>query len=132
MVKNEQFVKSVESAQYIVGIRTDGIVHVYYKDYVEITVDLQHEIKDVFHTLLPKGKHLFIFQAGHHCSINKAARDNAIAMQDQVPAKAYVVYAQNMVYKMIANFYYKFNKPKQPFKVVTDFEEGVLWLKIQE
>ncbi len=128
MVKNSEFVEYKETDIYIVGLRHDGIIHVFYKDNVEITVNLQFELNEIFKSFCQNGPRLFLFQAGKKCSINKPARDNAIAMQDQVPAIAYVVYAQNMVYKMIANFYYKFNKPKQPFYVVTDFESGIEWL----
>jgi hypothetical protein len=128
MVKINDFVEYKETDRYIVGLRPDGILHVLYKDNVEITVDLQHELNTIFKAFCMNGPKLFIFQAGINCSINKSARDNAIAMQDQVPAIAYVVFAQNMVYKMIANFYYKFNKPKQPFNVVTDFNSGIYWL----
>jgi hypothetical protein len=128
MVKINEFVEYKETDRYIVGIRPDEILHVLYKDNVEITVGLQHELNVIFQAFCINGPRLFIFQAGLNCSINKAARDNAIAMQDQVPAIAYVVFSPNMVYKMIANFYYKFNKPKQPFNVVTDFNSGIAWL----
>lgn len=129
MVKYDNFVESIESDKYIVGLRTDGIIHVYYKDHIQITVELQRELNLLFHKIAAGQNRLFVFQAGHNCSVNKAARDNAIAMQDEVPAIAYVVVVQNLVYRMIANFYYKFNQPKQPFNVVSDFEEGIAWLK---
>ena len=132
MHQSEQIIQRVEHERMVVGLRNDGVVHVYYKDRTVIDVPLQNELIQVVHDLCKGERMLYIFEAGHQCSLNKAARDNAIAMEDQVPAIATVVFAPNMVYKMIANFYYKFNKPKMPYNVFTDFEAGIVWLQGQK
>lgn len=132
MKQEEHIVFSVDRKRIIIAKRDDGIVHVYYKDNTVLDLALQIEIRDIINEIQKGEKGLFIYEAGNKCSITKEARDNAIAMEDQVPSIASVIYVQNAVYKMIANFYYKFNKPKQLFFVVSDFEKGIEWLKEQK
>lgn len=128
----ERIVKSVERKRIIISRRDDGILHVYYKDNTVLDIELQYEIRDILNDFLKGEKGLFIYEAGQKCSITKEARDNAVKIEDEVPALASVIYVQNAVYKMIANFYYKFNKPKLLFYVVSDFEEGIEWLLEQQ
>lgn len=132
MQQTGQIIQQIERERMVVGLRNDGVVHVYYKDHTVIDLPLQNELIEVVRELCRGERMLYIFEAGHKCSLNKAARDNAIAMEDQVPAIATVVFAPNMVYKMIANFYYKFNKPRMPYNVFTDFDAGVAWLHEQK
>ncbi len=128
MNQPERIVNSVERKRIIISRRDDGILHVFYKDNTVLDLELQYEIRDILNDFLKGEKGLFIYEAGQKCSITKEARDNAVKIEDQVPALASVIYVQNAVYKMIANFYYKFNKPKQSFFVVSDFEKGIQWL----
>ncbi len=52
-------------------------------------------------------------------------------MEDLTPISCTVVYVNNLAYKIIADFYMKFNKPKNPYKVFNKFENGVKWLQTQ-
>ena len=74
-------------------------------------------------------KRPFIFSAGEFVSITKEARKNATKMEDQVPVSASAVLVINLAQKLIADFYYKFDKPKNPLKVFRDFDKGIEWLK---
>ena len=131
MNQKERLVKIVEIEEAIIGLRDDGLMHVYYKPGTEITVPLQLKTYDIFHELT-KGKRIpFMFEGAADCSINKEARENAIRMEDSAPARASAVVVNNTAQKLVADFYYKFNKPKQPFKVVKTFEEGIKWLLTQ-
>ncbi len=42
---------------------------------------------------------------------------------------ATAVVVDTLAYKLIANFYLKFNKPKRPYKVFSKEEEAIKWLK---
>jgi len=121
-------VKTIETEEAIVGKRKDGIIHVYYRPYTEINVELQYKMLDIFNEITQKQKSFFIFEADEFCSVTKEARDNAIKMEDQTPIQATVIMVRNLAQKLIADFYYKINRPKQPYKVVWQFEKGVTWL----
>ena len=128
MKQIDQIVRQIETEEAIVALRKDGIVHVYYKRGTVINVELQTSIYKIFHEITGGVRTPFIFEAGEYCSVTKEARANAIATEDITPTSATVVYVHNLAYRMIAEFYYKFNKPKQPYKVCTTFEEGIEWL----
>ena len=128
MQQEDQIIRTIEMEEAFVGLRKDGIVHVYYKRGTVITVDVQNRIYQIFHEITGGRKTPFIFEAAEYCTVTKEARDNAIATEDITPTGATVVFVHNLAYRMVAEFYYKFNKPKQPYKVSTDFQEGIDWL----
>lgn len=128
MKEQDQLVRKIENDFAIVGMRKDGIVHVYFKPHTVLTVTVQEVLLVVYHEITGGKKHPFIFQAGEYCSVSKEARDNAANIEHQSPAKASVVYVNTLAHKLIAEFYYKFNKPAQPYKVVSEFSDGIRWL----
>jgi hypothetical protein len=130
MMKDQHMLASkLENDFAIVGLRTDGIIHVYFKPHTDLTVTLQ-EIMLVMYNEVSGGKKMpFIFQAGEYCTVNKEARDNASRIELLSPTKCSVVYVNTLAHKLIAEFYYKFNKPQQPYKVVWEFSEGIRWLR---
>jgi hypothetical protein len=126
---NNEALKVIENEYSIVRLRHDGIIHVYYNPGTEITPEVQIVMLEVFMELTGGAKSLFIYEAGEGTTVTKEGREDAIRMESNTPSKATVVYVKNLAHKIIAEFYYKFNKPLQPYKVVTDFDEGIAWLK---
>jgi hypothetical protein len=61
--------------------------------------------------------------------ITKEARDHSAELEKTYPGIASAVIADNLAYKIIANFYLKVNKPKTPYKVFNDFASAEIWLK---
>lgn len=87
---------------------------------------------DVFRTITGNKKTGFIFEAGDNLLIRKEARDNAVKIEAETPVKATAVVANNLAYRLIANFYVKVQKPMGVYKVVSSKEEAVKWLKSLE
>lgn len=69
----------------------------------------------------------FVVTAGDNVTITKEARDNAILIEDISPLCATAVVVQNFAYKLIAEFYLKIQKPKQPYKVFSDVDKAFEW-----
>ncbi|MCC6819054.1 MAG: hypothetical protein IT245_09200 [Bacteroidia bacterium] len=132
MKQSNQHIKSLEHVKFKVALRNDGIYHVFLKDKTVLDLELQSEMLAFYKEITNEEDGLFIFEAGHMCNVTKQARDKAIEIEAISPVSASVVFVQNMVYKMIANFFYRMNKPKQPYLVVTNFDEGIKWLKSLE
>jgi hypothetical protein len=128
MHQQDQIAHKYETSEAIIAKRHDGIVHIYYKPGTEITVSIQEKLHLILMELTGGTKSLIIVEPGEYCTVNKEARDNAIAMEHRSPTKATVVYAANLAHKIIAEFYYKFNKPMTPYRVVSNFQEGIDWL----
>ncbi len=121
-------IRTIKHKEGIVGLRKDGIIHVYYHEETEINVPLQIKMLDSFNEITGGKKSLFLFEAGPYVTVTNEARDHAIAMEDITPTLATAVLVRNLPHKLMADFYYKFNKPKQPYKVVREFDDGITWL----
>lgn len=132
MIEEEMIVKKIETKDFIVGLRKDGLYHVYFRDNVLIDLEVQVDLLKSLEAITGGKKGYVIFEAGHKCNVTKEARDNAAKMEDIFPIKAKFVYVQNAVYRMIANFYYKINKPRLPFHINDNFEKGIHWLNLNK
>lgn len=128
MLQQERIIKKVETAQYIIGVRDDGIIHVFYKEHAELDVKLQLEMLDVYIELCENKPYPFIFGAEEYITVTKEARDNALSLEDKSPLAVSAILVKNLAHKLIADFYLKFNKPRRPYKVFKNFEEGIDWL----
>ena len=135
MVLSKQVLEFIEHEKVTVSKRSDLIIHVAFKPNTEITVEFQDELVAMYNQLTGGEKSLFIFEGGEFVSITKDARENAITIEDNTPTRASAIVVRNLAQKIVADFYYKINKPKQPFKVFWSFEKGIIWLqslKIQD
>lgn len=122
-------VREIETDDAIFGIREDGILHVYMKDDLELDIDAQWRMMKVYDELTGGIKTPFIFEAGNGVMVTKEARDNAIKLEQRSPMGSCAVIVSNTAYVLIANFYYKFNKPTIPYNVFKNFDQGIEWLK---
>lgn len=129
MNKRLEIIKSIELDEAILSLRNDGIIHVFFKDNTELDVVLQEKLLIYYEKLTGGIKTPFIFEAGANCNVTKEARENAVRLEKISPMSACTVIVDNTAYMLIANFYYKFNKPTIPYKVFKNREDGVKWLK---
>lgn len=120
--------KKLQNDQVVVTLRSDGIVHVSFLPNTEITVEFQHVLVDMYNEVTGGKKSLFVFEGGEFVSITKEARENAVAIEDSTPTKASAIVVKNLGQKIIADFYYKVNRPKQPYKVFWQFDKAIEWL----
>jgi hypothetical protein len=120
--------KSIDRESYTVHLRTDGVVHVHFKPNTLITKELQDSLEEDY-KMITSEKRPFIFTGGEFVSITKEARLNAIAMEPRVPIGCNAIIVKNLAQRIIADYYYKFNKPLQPYKVFKNFDQGLAWVK---
>jgi hypothetical protein len=128
MTQPDQLIQKIELPESIIGLRKDGILHFYYKPHTEITIEYQLRQLEVMMQITGGKKHPAIYEAGDYVTVGSEARAHAIELEERTPTLCKVVYVRNLAHKIIAEFFYKFNKPKQPYKVFTDFQEGINWL----
>jgi hypothetical protein len=129
MFEAERIEYKIEHASFTIGRRSDGVVHMFLKDGVEITVELQEDFVKAYSELYQGFDFPVLYEPGEGCGITKEARENAIRIEHLTPICATAVLAPNTVYQLIANFYLKFNKPKLPYKVYKNHEEAIAWLQ---
>jgi len=109
--------------------KSNDIVYVTFKDNCNLDIPLQTRLLDYYFEITDGKLMHFIFLAAENVTITKEARDNAVKIEDQSMLGASAVVVDSLPYKLIANFYLKFNKPKRPYKVFGKEEEAVKWLK---
>lgn len=129
MTESVEIIKEIDTPKVYLALRKDGIGYVLLKDNTELNIELQTELLKLYDELNDKKLTPFIFEAGEGVTITKEARDNATLIEDISALKASAVVVDNLAYRMIANFYLTFNKPKRPYKVFSKREEAIKWLK---
>lgn len=123
-----KYIKEINTDKVFVALRDDGIGYLYFKDNTELNIELQLELLDLYNSLKDKELLPFLIEAGDGFTITKEARDNAVSLEEKSAIKASAVVVNNLAYKLIANFYLNFNKPKRPYKVFSKREDAVKWL----
>ena len=109
--------------------KSNDIVYVTFKDDCTLDIPLQMRLLDYYREITDGKLMHFLFMAAENVSISKEARDNAVKIEDQSMLGASAVVVDSLPYKLIANFYLKFNKPKRPYKVFGKEEDAIKWLK---
>jgi hypothetical protein len=127
--KDDDIIDRLEIPEAVIRLRRDDIVHVTFKKDIVLDVVVQMNLLKLYNQITNGKKSYFIFDAEENVSITKEARDNATKIEDLSPTAGSAVIASNLAYRMIANFYVKFNKPKSSLKVVSNMEEAIAWIK---
>ena len=121
-------VKQIETPKVIVALRSDDILHIFYKKGTILDPALQDEMIGYFNELAGKRKIPFIFEADANVAMTKEARYRATSLEPQMPITCSVIYAQNFIYKLIGDFFLMIKKPKTPYMVFTSFQDAITWL----
>jgi len=121
-------IKTLNHENLEVSLRSDGIVHVHIYAHTNVTVELQGEMAAMYNSIT-KVKRPFVFTGDEFVSITAKARKNAVDMAVGVPILCTAIITRNLAQKILADYYYKFNKPPDPYNVFKDFDKGIEWLK---
>lgn len=119
----------IETEEVIITETKEGIIHVHFKEGLEITVELQGRLYDMYEEICDGDKKPFLFTADEGVSVTKEARINALIMEQLFPGSASAVLVSSTPYKAIANFYLLVSKPRTPYQVFTNKEKAVEWLQ---
>ncbi len=122
-------VKQVNIPEASIKMRSDGIVHVYYNENVVLDVNLQVKMLHLFSTFTNNEKAYFIFEADEGFVVTKEARENANKLEENTPVKASAIIVKNLASRIVANFFIKVVKPTINYKLFTNVNDAVAWLK---
>jgi len=122
-------VKQIEIPEAIIKLRSDRIVHVYYKENVTIDVGLQTIMLQLFRDITDNLKANFIFEADEGFVLTKEARENAKFLEKDTPVSASAIIVKNLASRIVANFFVKVNKPTIKYKLFSNIKEAAAWLK---
>jgi hypothetical protein len=128
MHQKDAIIRHVETEDVFAGLRHDGIVHVFIKDFTELTPCVQDKLLGVYATLTENRKVRFIVEGGDFLSITPEARKYALEIEAVSPMGATAVLVKNLAQKLVADFFQFQHKPQQHYKVFTRFTPAVDWL----
>lgn len=123
-----QILKQVEITEATITLRSDNIIIVQYKRNTVLDVELQVRMRQIYRELTNNNKMNFIFMADDGFSLTREARENSEIISESSPIKAYAIIVNNLAYRIIANFYYRINKPKVPYKSFPTVKDAIHWL----
>lgn len=121
-------ISEIDLSEVNIQLKSNGIVYVFFKDNCVLDVKLQLIMVDEYNKITNHKLTPSIFFAGDNVSITKEARENAVSLEDKSPLSATAIVITNLAYKLIAEFYMKFNKPKRPYKIFKNEKDAVEWL----
>jgi hypothetical protein len=126
---NTTLIPTIETTVSILTIHETGIGQMHFKD--DIVMEISNQMEHLNGLIeITKGQPTpFIVTTGKRVIISKEARDNGVLIEEISPVNAMAVIVQNLAYRLVADFYLRFNKPKIPYKVFTDQEKAVDWCK---
>lgn len=128
MHQQEKIVKQIETSQVIVALRSDDILHIFYKKNTLLDSALQDEMIGYFNELAGGKKLPFIFESDGNVGMTKEARHRATTLEPFMPISCSVIYAQTFIHKVLGDFFLLIKRPKTPYMVFTDFQEAIDWL----
>ena len=110
-------------------LKSDGILYVkLLKDQI-LDVLLQLRLLEMYKKITSDKLTPILFEGEEGIIVTMEARNNAGKLEEESPCKAMAVVANNIAEVLVANFYFKFNKPKRPYKVFKNREDAIQWLK---
>ncbi|MES2763939.1 MAG: hypothetical protein V4677_17110 [Bacteroidota bacterium] len=129
MLETVHIISEIDLKEANVSLRSDGLVYVFFKENCVLDIELQLRLYESYHKITDSKLNPFLFLADNGVTVTKEARDNAIVLEERSPCAVTAVVVTNLAYKLIANFYMQFNKPKRPYKVFNNKSEAIEWLK---
>lgn len=129
MTNSTKIIKEIHLPEASIVLREDGIVHIHYNHNIVLDIPLQLKVLEKFNEITGGKLTPFLFTAGDGVIVTPEARDNAMNTEEDSPCYGTAVIVTSLAYKLIANFYLKFNKPKRPYRVFKSENEAVEWLR---
>ena len=115
-----------EAAQ--ISVCSDGIIRVMFKKKMEVNASHFKKLFESYNNLVEGNKYAFIYYAeDSSVTVTDDGRNYAKNEEYSFPKICNAVIVSNLAHKLIANFYFKFNKPHYPFKVFNKMREAEKW-----
>jgi hypothetical protein len=128
-MNEEDALKQIKINEATVTLRKDGIVTVFFHKNVVLDIQLQMLLLNIYYEITGRKKHPFLFLAATGLKVTKEAKENALRIEALAPGSAYAIVAKSKAYQILANFYLNIKKTQSPYKVFTNEEKAVKWLK---
>ncbi len=127
-LKNEDIVQTISLPSMILCLDNQGIVHIRYLQGQIIDVKEKIEEKRALLEITKGVKHPILISFEHFVTITKEAKEYSILVEPEQPFLAVAILVENLAYQLMADFYFKFYKPKVAYKVFKSNTKAIDWL----
>lgn len=121
-------IKKADTEAAQISVCSDGIVRVMLKKKVDVTAKQFEKIFEKYNALIEGQSHPYIYYAEDGSS-NVTEDGRAFAKKEEFsfPKVCNAVVVTRLSHKLLADFYFKINKPSFPFKVFTKMDDAEKW-----
>lgn len=127
-LSNDDIVQTISLTSMTLNLDKQGIVHIRYHEGQTIDVKEKIEEKRALLEITKGEKHLIIISFDHFVTITKEAKEYSILIEPEQPFLAVAIIVENLAYQLMADFYFKFYKPKVAYKVFKSDDKAIEWL----
>jgi hypothetical protein len=120
--------KTIELDRARIAFRTDGIVHVTYKEGVKIDFSLQKLVKKTVRDFSPEPVKKFMIFAEDFVSTEKHFWDACKKAEKFAKGQMTAVVAPSFALRILARNYMTVYKPNNPYRIFGEFDDAVAWL----
>lgn len=127
--ENPDKLKEVVIPEATLQLKEDGIVYIYLKANIVYDIELQNKLLKHYHEITQGKPAPFLFEGGSGIVVTQKSREYSIKMESHSPCTATAAVTDSLIYKFMCNFYLHFNKPTKPYKIFSDKNQAIVWLK---
>ena len=126
------YLKSIELEKVFLHLVEEGFVILEFKDNVNIEVEDAKEIDQLIVDELINNNHFVALIDARDVTSTITAEAREFFANDELVLeirKAQAIVVNNLHTKLLANFYMKFHKPKNPIKIFSDYDTAEKWIR---
>lgn len=127
-LKNDDIVQTISLQSMILCLDKQSIVHIRYLEGQIIDVKEKIEEKRALLEITKGEKHLILISFESYVTVTKEAKEYSILVEPEQPFLAVAIIVENLAYQLLADFYFKFYKPKVAYKVFKSEAKAIEWL----
>lgn len=121
-------IRTIELPSMTVTLHSNEIVHVKYLQDQVIDVAEKKQEHQANLDITDGKKMPFLISFESYVTITKEAKEYSIKIEAEQPFLAVAIIVDNLAYQLMADFYFKFYKPKIAYKVFKSEPKAVEWL----
>ncbi|MCX7743762.1 MAG: hypothetical protein N2167_04265 [Flavobacteriales bacterium] len=133
MHDRDNLLTRIETVEFIVAQRKDGIIHVYAKSDVTINKEKQKLLMELYHEITKGKKQPFIFEKSKKVWMTFNAFRYSVVHDDEYPASLVAIVVNSKIEKILLSLFVKiFFHHKKITRVFESFEKAVAWIHAEK
>ena len=128
-LKNDGIVQTISLPCMTITLDKQGIVQIRYLHGHVIDVKEKILEKNALLEITKGVKHPVLISFESYVTITKEAKEYSILIESEQPFLAVAILVENFAYQLMADFYFKFYKPKVAYKVFKSQDKAIEWLE---